>query len=255
MLITTLAIKTYSDYHLKIVDAFLKSKLAGLKVKTQICGKIPNNWVQASISGEDENIALRYIREEVGICPNTVEEIKKFSTLKGYVAYINKNEVLLDIGVSQPDVKARLDLQHLQARLVDGRKIALKKLADLYGFCENLPLIIKTLSVNEKDNSIEATLSETQLSLYKKWIKSLLDKLIVLGATHEKIMLGLKVTKCTRDVVEIEPLGLFEHAIACKLGTNAVGLIPKLGKQFQDTVLTVFSPKKIIGFLGENQIL
>jgi len=253
--ITTLAIKIYNQSEIKFAEDFLKLKLKGLRVKTQICGTTPNNWVQASISGEDENIALRYISEEVGICPNTVEEIKKFSRLKGYVASINKNEILIDIGVSPPEMKARADLQHLQAQLVDGRKIALKKIAELYGLCESLPLIIKALSVNEKENSIEAALSETQINMYRKWIKSLLDRLIVIGATRGEITLGLKVTRCMRDVVEIEPLGLFENALTCKLGTNAVGLIPKLGKQFPDAILAIFSPKRIIGFLGENQIL
>ncbi|MGB9740715.1 MAG: DUF2110 family protein [Candidatus Bathyarchaeia archaeon] len=255
MPITTLAIKIYSQGDIKLVEDFLKSKLKGLRVKTQICGTNLNNWVQASISGEDENVALRYISEDVGTCPNTVEEIKKFSEMKGYIASINKDEIMLDIGVSQPDLKVKLELQHLQAQLVDGRKVALKKLAELYGFCEGLPLIIKVLSVNEKENSVEATLSERQLDMYSKWIKSLLDRLIVLGATREEITLGLKVTKCTRDVVEIEPLGLFEHAVTCKLGTSAVGLIPKLGKRLQEAILAIFSPKEIIGFLGENQIL
>jgi hypothetical protein len=92
-------------------------------------------------------------------------------------------------------------------------------------------------------------MAENQLKLYKKWIKSLLDRLIVLGASQQEIKKALRDTKCQNDIVGIEQLGLFEYAITCKLGTDAVGLIPKIGKKLLNTVLTVFSPKKISEFL------
>jgi len=46
-------------------------------------------------------------------------------------------------------------------------------------------------------------------------------------------------------------LGLFEHAIVCKLGTDAAGLIPKIGKKLWSAKFSVFSPKRIIEFLGD----
>ena len=38
---------------------------------------------------------------------------------------------------------------------------------------------------------------------------------------------------------------MLEHAVVCKLGTNAVGLIPKLGRLMPNAVFGVFSPKEI----------
>jgi hypothetical protein len=249
--ITTLAIKTFNEGHIEVVKKFLKSKLKGLKVKTQVCGTL-NNWVQASISGEDENIALRYISEEIGVCPNTIEEIAKFSPLKGYITAINKDGIALDIGVFSPQkVEATLTLQHLQAQLADGRKLALKKLAELYGFCENLPLTVKASTINMEENIVETTFSEKQLKIYRNWTKSLLDRLIILGATREEIMSSLRTTRCLRDIVDVEPLGIFEHAITCKLGTDAAGLIPKIGRQLPNSILTVFNPRKIFEFFRE----
>ncbi|MEM2105671.1 MAG: DUF2110 family protein [Candidatus Bathyarchaeia archaeon] len=251
----TLAIKTYSEKHLEVVDKFLKSKLKGLKVKIQVCGT-RNSWVQASISDEDENIALRYISEEMGICPNTIEEIKRFSTLKGYITSINKDRIIIDIGVFSPQkVEAVLTLQHLQAQLADGRKLALMRLAELYGFCENLPLTVKALNMKREENGIETMFSERQLKIYRGWMQSLLDRLIVLGATREEVMSSLKITRCLRDIVDVESLGLFENAIVCKLGTDAAGLIPKIGKQLSNAVITVFSPRKVLEFFGENALL
>ncbi|MEM3596595.1 MAG: DUF2110 family protein [Candidatus Bathyarchaeia archaeon] len=252
---TTLAIKTYNENQLEVVEAFLKLKLKGLKVKTQVCGTL-NNWVQVSISGEDEKIALRYISEEVGLCPNTIEEIRKFSTLKGYITAINKDQIIIDIGVSSPQkVEAELTLQHLQAQLADGRKLALAKLAELYGFRENIPLTVKALNMNKEEGIVETTFSEAQLRIYKGWMKSLLDRLIVLGATREKVMSVLRVKRCLRDVVDVESLGLFENAMVCKLGTDAAGLIPKIGRELSNAAITVFSPRRILEFFGENMLL
>jgi hypothetical protein len=45
---------------------------------------------------------------------------------------------------------------------------------------------------------------------------------------------------------------MFEHALTCKLGTDATGLIPKIGRYMRNAAFIVFNPKKIISFLGER---
>lgn len=245
----TLLLKVYNTHQLKLVENQLKSTLKGLKIKTGNVEAAPRGWIQVNFSGEDEKAALSYLEDEIGLCPVRIENLKKFSTTKGYIIGLgeSKDELCLDIGITSPrTMNATIPLQHLQAQLADGRKIALKKLTELFGFCENLPLKAKITRINE--NHIEATMAETQLKLYKKWTKSLLDRLIILGATQQEINMALKNSKCQNDIVEIEQLGLFEHAVACKLGTDAVGLITKVGRNLRNTTLSVFKPKKILEF-------
>lgn len=254
----TLLTKVYNNFQLKLVDKFLKSTLKGLKVETEICGITSRGWVQISVSGEDERVALRYLAEEIGLCPTYLGRVEKFSTIKGRITALNKSrsELYVDIGVFSPDtVDAAILLQHLQAQLADGRKIALKKLAQLFGFCENLPLTVKIHGVDKESRRIEAMLSERQLTLYKDWTKSLLDRLIILGASFNEVMLTLKQARCNRDVIDIEPLGLFEHAIVCKLGTDAKGLIPEIGRKLRDANLSIFNPRENLKFLGDYSIL
>jgi len=140
----------------------------------------------------------------------------------------------------------------LHAQLADGRKIALQKLIELFGFCENLPLTIRILSIDEDKKRIEAILSEKQLSQYRNWTKSLLDRLIVVGSSDSEIKLALKEMALKRDVIAVEPLGFFEHAITCKFGTDAAGLISKVGRKLPSASLTIFSPRKILEFLGKT---
>jgi hypothetical protein len=249
MLTVTLLSKVYNTHQLKPVENQLKYILKSLKIKIENVEVAPRGWIQVNFSGEDEKAASSYLEEEIGLCPVRIENIKKFSTTKGYITGLgeSKDELCLDIGITSPKtMNATIPLQHLQAQLADGRKIALKKLTELFGFCENLPLKAKITSINE--NHIEATIAENQLKLYKKWTKSLLDRLIILGASQQEIKTALKNSRCQNDIVEIEQLGLFEHAVACKLGTDAVGLITKVGRNLPNATLSVFKPKTILEF-------
>jgi len=168
----TLPTKVYNNFQLKLVDEKLQSMLKGLKVETKICGVSSRGLVQIAVSGEDEKVALNYLRGQIGLCPTFLQNVEKFSTVKGYVVSLNKKELYVDIGIASPNtVEAAISLKLLQAQLVDGRKMALEKIADLFGFVENLPLSVKICSVNKEKSRIEALLSEKQLAIYRRWTK------------------------------------------------------------------------------------
>jgi hypothetical protein len=52
-----------------------------------------------------------------------------------------------------------------------------------------------------------------------------------------------------RDVIRVDRLGFFECSIICKLGTEAPGIISRLGNLLEGVPLYAFSPKKIKSFL------
>jgi hypothetical protein len=257
MLTVTLHAKAYNNFQLKLIDKLLKSKIKGLNVKTEVSGITPRRWVQITVSGEDEKVAVHYLADEIGLCPTHLEDMAKFSTIKGYIIGMDKSkgELLVDIGVFSPKIiDATISLQYLQAQLVDGRKIAFKKIVELFGFCENLPLTVKILNIDKEKNHVEAMLAEKQLTQYRSWTKSLLDQLIILGSSIYEVRLTLRKAGLNRDVLNVEPLGLFEFAVMCKLGTDAAGLIPKVGKNLRSAAFTVFNPKKVLAFLDYPNI-
>lgn len=257
MLTLTLLAKAYNNSQLRLVDESLRLTLKDLNVEAKVVGVTSHRWIQVAISGEDEKVALHYLTEEIGLCPEDLEKIKRFSTIRGHVIDMNRNsgKLCVDIGVYLPKtIDVSIPLQDLQAQLLDGRKATLKEIVKFYGFCENLPLGIKISDIDVEHNLIEAMLSEEQLILYKNWIKSLLDRLIILGAPLEEIESALKMAKCNRDVINIEPLGLFEYAVVCKLGTDAEGLIPKIGRNLQNAVFAVFDPKRVLEFLDYSTV-
>jgi hypothetical protein len=249
----TLLAKAHNEFQLKVINEVLKSTLEGLEAEVELRGVTPRGWAQIAVSGEDEKIALNYLNEKIGLCHTRLEEVTRFMTLRGRIAELDKNRgtVSVDIGVSSPDIAdASISLHYLQAQVVDGRRIALEKIVELFGFCKNLPLIVKILSANEEEKAIEAMLAEKQLTQYGQWARSLLDRLIVLGVPLQDVESTLGTAECKRDIVNIESFGLFEHALVCKLGTDAVGLIPRIGNSLRRATFTIFNPRKILDFLG-----
>jgi len=250
----TLLTKAYSDAQLKQVDRFLEAALEGLGIEIEPCKITSHDWVQTVISGEDETIAQNYLAREIGLCPTRLESVSKFSTMKGQIRGLESGkEVVVDVGIFSPEfISAKISISRLQAQFVDGRKIALTKIAELFGFSKNLPLTIKILNVDQEGKRLEAEVAEKQLTQYREWIRSMLDRLVILGASSYDIESALKREGFERDIVNVEALGLFDHAVTCKLGTDAVGLIPKIGRRLQSATLTAFIPKKIFDFLGKD---
>ncbi len=249
----TLLQKAPRSFQLNLFGEFLESTLGDLDVEWKICGTTSRGWVQIAVSGEDEKIVMNYLAKEVGICPERLEDVEKFSILKGCVTALSqsKDAVHVDVGVFSPHViDATVPLRYLHAQLVDGRKVALKRVIELFGFGENLPLTVKVLNVNGKEKLVEAMLAEKQVRLIEFWTKSLLDRLIVLGCTLNDVESALAKAQCYRDIAKIESLGFFEHAVVCKLGTDAVGLIPRIGKSLKAATFYTFKPKKILEFLA-----
>ena len=171
------------------------------------------------------------------------------STLKGYLSNLSGQKLLVDIGVFEPKIiPAVIFMQRLQAQLMAGTLVPHGKLAELFGFCKGLPLNVKITRLSEAESYIEADLSSKQIANYTLWRESLLDRLIVLGVSFNEVNKALVHAKLYRDVIDVEPLGLLEHALTCKLGTDAAGLIPKIGAILRDANFAVFNPKKLSQF-------
>jgi hypothetical protein len=248
----TLLIKINSHTQLKQVGKALTLLFKGLEVEAKVLGTVGEGWVQVDLAGEDEAIATNYLIKEAGLCPSSFEDVNNFSTLKGYIKNIGKSEgaLLVDVGIFQPKiVYAKVVLSRLQTQLMNGKKTALSKIAELFGLCEGLPVKVKVTNLNEEENHIDAELSTGQIETYIAWCESLLDRLLVLGTSIREIETILQHAKLERDVIDVEPLGLLEHVLTCKLGTDAAGLIPKIGRNL-NAKFAVFNPKPLRAFLN-----
>lgn len=241
--------KVYGPFSPETFEPVLLSLCKGLKVGLRVVGKTNRGWIQTEVSGEDETATLHFIDREIGLAPISMDKLKKFSVIRGRVVFSgkSKNELYVDVGVFSPETyDAVVPLQTLQAQLADGMKLPLQRLIGLFCLYDNLPLKVKIASsVDAQKKLVEAELSEAQLSQITYWIRSRLDRLLVLGASFSDVEQAVRVSRHFRDVVKIESLGLLEQAVLCKLGTDAAGLIPKLGHLLPNAILAPFCPRKI----------
>jgi hypothetical protein len=247
-------VKAAHAVQLRQIEDMLKTQFEELDVEVKSLGNRLNKWVQVSVSGEDETIAAAYINREFGTCPLTLEAAKSLSALKGYISKVDlaKGELWMDVGVFEPKpVQAVISLTNLRTQMSEGKEVNLKVIAENYGLAEGVPLTVRTSGEDaEGSEFLLAELSAEQVEKLHSWKRSLLDRLIVLGASKETVDDVLERTHLGRDVIEVEKLGFFEYALTCKLGTDAAGLIPRMGRYMRYSVFVVFNAKKASGFLS-----
>jgi len=249
----TLLTKVYNQGQLKQIGTSLQAAFEDLDVQLQVLGNPVNKWVRVEVSGEDETIAKAYITKQIGVCPASIEDVTVGSELKGYIQKIDNSETLtVDVGILEPKIiQAKIPIANLQAQLMDGKEIELKRVAELYALSANLPISIKVNEIHVAESRIDAELSPGQVEKFLNWRDALLDRLIILGTTADGVTLTLERTRLNRDVIGTEALGLFEYVLTCKLGTDAAGLISRIGRYMRNARFVIFNPKRLVVLSGE----
>jgi hypothetical protein len=229
------------------IDETLKDQFEELDVEAEVLQNTANRWVQISVTGEDEAIATSYLRKTYGLCPITLENARAADTLKGYISKVDeaKQELRIDVGIFEPQiVQAVASLARLQSQLAEGRNLSMRNVAQLFGLAEGLPMTLKVNWEKSAEGELSAELAPEQVAKLQSWRQSLLDRLVILGAPRESIDGVIERTRLTRDIINVEPLGAFEFALTCKLGTDAAGLIPRMGRYMRNSVFVVFRAEK-----------
>jgi len=234
---------------LKFFQRFLFSVSSGLEASVKIADKTRRNWIQVEASGSDVTVLTNYLAQKSGLAPVSFDKLACPSELRGRIIDAGKvgYGLYVDIGVSSPEtVDALIPLHTLRKQLVEDRKISTHKIIDAFCLHDNLPVKIRLTKITP-DKKLEAELSDEQLTLFHNWLSSGLERIIALGVSSEMIENALKKSDSARDIIKIERLGFLEQALLCKLGTDAPGMINKLGRHLPRIPLYAFSSKKVSG--------
>jgi hypothetical protein len=250
--------KLYGSGSPETFEKLYSGLVSGLEVQLSFAGTTDRGWIQLQVSGEDETAALSLLDREVGLAPASVDKLKKFSVMQGKVVFPSRSseELYVDLGVFSPETcDAAVSGRRLCAQLADGNETPLQRLVELFCLYDNMPLEVKVAEdAGAGSRSVEADLSEAQFSLFSGWVGCRFDRLIVLGSLFSDVERAVKLSRSFRDTIRVESLGALEQAVVCKLGTDAVGLIPRLGRYLKSAVLVPFSPKKILEALGSTSL-
>ena len=248
--------KIYGSGSPETFEKLYSSLVRGLQVQLRLVGTTGRGWIRLDVSGADETAALNLLDREVGLAPVSLDSVKKFSIMRGNIVFSNKrkNELYVDLGIFSPvTCDAVLSENRLRAQLADGMELSIQSLVELFCLYDNVPIEVKIVEkVESERNNVDAVLSEAQITLFHRWVRYRFDRLIILGALFSDVEQAVKLSRHYRDVIKIESLGALEHIVLCKLGTDAVGIIPKLGRYLKSAVLIPFSPKKILKAVGSQ---
>jgi len=235
----------YAHSALSGLQNHLISSIGGLKVEAKIIDLTSKGWVVVEVSGEDEEVAVRYLSQRFGRVPSSLDELSSGGIVKGSITESRRVGYGLYVDLGVQDADALIPLHTLRTQLGKGRVLSARKLADLYCLRDNHPLEVRITDVNRERGEVSAEISEGQMIRLQSWVDSMLERLLIFGVPEARIRNALHETHHRRDVVKIEYLGFLEHSAICKIGTQAPGLIAALGHLLRGVPMYAFNPEGI----------
>ncbi len=231
---------------------FLSSLTSGLDAEAKFVGKDARNWVKLDVSGDDVRVVENYLRKRFGLVPS-LADLRMSMVLRGKIVDSGRvgYGLYVDIGLSNSShLDVLVPLHKLRSNLAEGRRLPLREMIDIFCLHDNFPLSIHLTELDFKGKKIGGEPSDSQVELFRGWLSTNLDRVIVLGAYREQVMLALRRSGLWRYIARVDGLGFLEHSLMCKLGTDAPGVVNALGRYLPEVPLHAFSPKKVNNTLG-----
>lgn len=217
---------------------------SGLKTTTTLDGFSSNGWTRIEITGEDSEILTELIAKTFGMVYTDVREIDVPSVYESIITRVTAGGLEFDIGLEGGHFKCLIPVSHLTAQLADGKNIPCREIANDYCLLPGIRLSVRI--TRKTDNEIEAWLSDTQIERLARWITSGLDRIEAFDCFEQEVKAAILRANLSRDIITTNQITLTVQSIECKLGTDAVGLIPKLGSVLKRQKLQPFIPKRIV---------
>ena len=223
------------------------SKLTGeLSASTRLVGFTARGWAKVEVDGEDAEVLIEIISRELGRAQTDLNQIQAQESHYGIVDGVG-HDLSVDIGIEKPSpLSVRLNLNGLRAQLCDGKPFSSDEIAELYCMHPGSKLGIRLTRLERDVGALEAWLADSQIELFSRWITSHLDRIQVFDCTRPSLENAVRKAGLERDVISVESSTLTTHSVVCKLGTDAIGLIPKLGSKLRKSQLEPFLPKRIL---------
>jgi len=166
---------------------------------------------------------------------------------KAYVKAINpKNQSLeVEIGPVSAHVKCEINRYALAAQLCDGRRVPVERIARTYCIQEEVPILTRITQIDRHRRQLEAWISDDQIARFENWRRQRFHRIIAIGDFRERLSEAIRISRVERDVIDIEELAFTASSLVCKLGTEAPGIIAKIGRHIGKVRLHAFLPERL----------
>jgi hypothetical protein len=214
------------------LQRLLEDEALGLDVEWEF--SLTKRWLQVRGRGEDAEAFINVVTERFGSIPLDGSRVEKWDVVKGYVVAAGRVGfgVYVDLGILEPVAKDALyPLHKMRAQLSDGALKPCREILEENGLVDDFPVRIRVIKVEGEKITVE--LSDVTKSLFDNWRKLPFDRVVAVGVGRDDVEKAVKAARLSFDVIRIEPLSLFTQCLVCKIGTDAPGVIVKIGNRLK----------------------
>jgi hypothetical protein len=233
-----------SKYFKANLEKYLTELKGDLTATVTFQGFSRTGWSQIDVTGADAEIVTYIISSRLGIAQTRQDELELPQVCDAQITGPDARGLKFDVGLDSQSVTPIIPVGHLRAQLADGKPLPLAQLVEYY--CLYAGEKISVRITTKVDNVIEAWLSDPQVELLSHRITSGLDRIEAFDCFKYDADSAVTKAHLARDVIAVERETLTLQSIVCKLGTDAIGLIPKLGHVLRKQKLQPFLPRRIV---------
>jgi len=230
---------------LRYLDDLLKDVASGLHVRHRIVGLTERGLIRLEISGDDEEAFREIIHRRFGLAPVDLSNLELGDICRGFIIDSGKvgYGLYIDIGIMTPKpIDGLYPLHSIRAQLVEGRQLPIRQIINKYHFYDDFPLEVRIAKL--KEGKMEVELSDRQRESITEWSALPFDRVIIYHALPDELQSAIKSSSVERDLARVENLSLTTHLLTCKIGTQAPGIVAKLGSHLKGIRLFSFRPER-----------
>jgi hypothetical protein len=237
---------TSKDFILSLQNA-LQTLRGDLQATIRTDGFSKGGWATVSVDGRDAEILTELIARSQGRARTALGDVELGGVYEGIVDGDTSSILGVDIGIETPGREnVRIMPEVLRAQLADGKDLRVEQIARDYCLFAGIRTTVRITRLEPDSRVIEGWFADSEIDRLSFWVGSHLDRILVTDCFRHEVESAIRRARLERDIVAVEGVTLTAHSVVCKLGTDAVGLIPKLGSILRNRELTPFVPKRIL---------
>ena len=229
------------------LDKALRTVKGDLEGSIRFDGFSRKGWAKLVLEGEDSDVLGELLARDLSEAHTNAANLEAQGNYQGIVSRESDNCLEIDIGIEIPrPMNVKIGLTALRAQLGDGKTLRSNEIISQYCLVPGSRTTVRLTKLEPNTQTVEGWFADSQIERFSSLIATGLDRIQITDCFRQEVENAVKRSRIERDTVSIESETLTTQSIVCKLGTDAVGLIPKLGKILRNRKLDPFIPRRIL---------
>ena len=224
------------------IQRLLSREAVGLKVDWEFSA--PQEWLEVRAKGEDADAFLNLLQNKFKEAPRQASKIERWDVRRGFIVGSGRVGfgVYVDLGITEPTRKDVLyPLHRMRAQLADGAVTPSREILEENALTDDFPVKVLVTEIDGERFTVE--LADETRELLLSWKKLPFDRVVALGATKDLVEAAVNSARLEYDVIKVEPLSVFAQCLVCKIGTDAPGVIARIGNRLRGVGLVSYRAK------------